>query len=49
MRICLGTLNDAKTDIKELYAWEFNGPFLRDFAGNAPRGKRDAGALERIN
>ncbi len=42
----LGTLADARTSIEELYAWEFNGPFLRDFAGRAPEGKRDAGALE---
>jgi len=48
LRISLGTLKDAKTDIDELYAWEFNGPFLYDFTGNKPRGKRDAGALERV-
>lgn len=46
LRICLGTLADSKTDIGELYAWQFNGPFLRDFAGRQPVGKRDAGALE---
>jgi hypothetical protein len=48
MRIALGTLKDAKTDIRELYAWQFNGPFLRDFTGRKPRNKRDAGALEGI-
>lgn len=47
MRISLGTLKDAKTDIDELYAWEFDGPFLKDFAGRYPKGKRDAGALEK--
>jgi len=47
MRISKGTLADAKTTIDELYKWEFNGPFLRDFAGNEPIGKRDAGALEK--
>ena len=47
LRISLGTLADAKTDIDELYAWEFDGPFLRDFAGRQPKGKRDAGALEK--
>ncbi len=47
LRICLGTLADSKTDIDELYAWEFYGPFLRDFAGRDPKGKRDAGALEK--
>jgi VCBS repeat-containing protein len=49
LRISLGTLKDAKTDIQELYAWEFDGPFLRDFAGRKPRGKRDAGALELVD
>ena len=49
LRISLGTLQDAKTDIKELYAWQFDGPFLRDFAGHRPQGKRDAGALEKID
>ena len=46
LRIALGTLADSKTTIEELYAWQFNGPFLRDFCGNAPVGKRDAGAIE---
>jgi hypothetical protein len=47
MRISKGTLADAKTTIDELYKWEFNGPFLRDFAGNESVGNRDAGALEK--
>jgi len=47
LRISKGTLNDAETTIKELYEWEFNGPFLRDFLGNSSTGsRRDAGALE---
>jgi hypothetical protein len=46
LRVCRGTLADAKTTIEELYAWEFDGPFLKDFCGNAPTGARDAGALE---
>jgi hypothetical protein len=46
LRVCRGTLADARTTIDELYEWEFNGPFLRDFAGKDPVGKRDAGALE---
>jgi len=47
LRVSRGTLADARTTIEELYAWQFDGPFLRDFAGHAPRGKkRDAGALE---
>jgi hypothetical protein len=45
-RIALGTLADAKTTIEELYAWQFDGPFLRDFCGNDPVGRRDAGAIE---
>lgn len=49
LRICLGTLEDAGTDIDELYTWQFHGPFLRDFMGNLPRGKRDAGAIEKID
>ncbi len=47
VRISKGTLADAKTTIDELYKWEFDGPFLHDFAGNLPIGKHDAGALER--
>ena len=47
LRVSKGMLKDAKTTIEELYAWEFNGPFLKDFAGNAPQGKRDAGAIEK--
>jgi len=47
IRISKGTLAAAKTTIEELYKWEFSGPFLHDFAGNEPIGKRDAGALEK--
>jgi hypothetical protein len=46
LRVARGTLADARTTIEELYAWQFDGPFLRDFAGRKPVGKRDAGALE---
>jgi hypothetical protein len=46
LRVSRGTLADAETDIAELYEWEFNGPFLRDFTGKEPVGRRDAGALE---
>jgi len=49
MRIALGSLSDARTTIGELHAWQFDGPFLRDFAGRAPVGAgRDAGAVERV-
>ena len=34
LRISRGTLKDAETTIDELYKWEFDGPFLRDFFGN---------------
>jgi hypothetical protein len=47
LRIARTTLGESKTSIEELYDWEFDGPFLRDFAGKSPTGKcRDAGALE---
>ena len=48
MRVCHATLEDAKTTIGELYAWQFtHGPHLFDMRGQEPRGKRrDAGALE---
>jgi hypothetical protein len=47
LRISKGTLSDARTSIDELYRWELNGPFLRDFTGKLPLGKRrDAGAIE---
>ncbi len=46
MRVCHGTLADAKTDIAELYAWQTSGPFKRDFTGKEPNGRRDIGAIE---
>ncbi len=47
LRVSRGTLEDARTTIEELYAWQFDGPFLHDFFGNHPSGaKRDAGAIE---
>jgi hypothetical protein len=48
LRVSRGSLADAETNISELYAWEFNGPHLKDFAGRAPaRGqRRTVGALE---
>lgn len=50
LRIAQGTLADADTTIDELYSWEFDGPFLRDFAGHKPSGaRRDAGALEKTD
>lgn len=46
MRVARGTLAEARTTIGELYAWQFDGPQYRDFAGNSRRANRnDAGAL----
>jgi len=50
LRIAQGTLADADTTIEELYAWELDGPFLRDFTGHKPAGtRRAAGAIEKID
>jgi len=47
LRITRSTLAESKTKIEELYDWEFDGPFLRDFAGKTPgAGGRDAGAFQ---
>jgi len=47
LRVARGTLADSKTTITELYAWEFNGPWGRDFCGQLTQnGKRDAGAIQ---
>ncbi len=48
MRVCQATLEDAKTSIEELYAWQYvNGPALFDMRGQKAKGeRRDAGALE---
>ena len=47
MRIARGTLADAKTTIDELYAWEFDGPFLYDFTGRKrPADGGEAGAID---
>jgi hypothetical protein len=47
MRLARGTLADSKTTIDELYAWEFNGPFLDDFTGRRrPANGGCAGAID---
>ena len=46
MRISLGTLADARTDIDELYAWQFAGPHRRDFVGAEADERREAGAIQ---
>lgn len=50
LRLAHGTLADADTTIEELYAWEFDGPSLRDFVGRKPSdARRDAGAIEMVD
>jgi hypothetical protein len=47
LRIARSTLADSKTTIEELYAWEFNGPFLQDFTGRRrPADGGCAGAID---
>jgi len=47
LRVSRGSLADAFTTIEELYAWQFEGPMLRDFAGKPRNFKAGAaGALE---
>ncbi|NOY83112.1 MAG: hypothetical protein GXP31_19115 [Kiritimatiellaeota bacterium] len=49
LRVSRGTLAQAETTIEELYDWEFNGPFLKDFYGRPTLGKaRDTGAIEYV-
>jgi hypothetical protein len=45
MQIARGTLADSKTTMQELYAWEFQGPFLDDFVGRHRESGAAAGAL----
>jgi hypothetical protein len=46
LRVCRSTLAESRTDIDELYAWAFNGPFLHDFCGTRREGAKTAGAIE---
>ena len=49
LRIARGTLADSKTTIDELHAWQFNGPFLRDFTGRKrPADGGAAGAIDAV-
>ena len=49
LRLARGTLADSKTSIRELYAWEFHGPFLEDFTGRPrPADGGYAGAIEGV-
>lgn len=45
LRVVRGTLADAKTTIRELRAWQFEGPQFRDFGGSQRRQAGAAGAL----
>jgi hypothetical protein len=45
LRVAQGTLEESQTSIEELYAWQFDGPQFRDFAGNDRRVRNAAGAL----
>jgi hypothetical protein len=47
LRLARGSLADSKTTVEELYAWEFNGPFLDDFTGRKrPADGGCAGAID---
>jgi hypothetical protein len=47
LRLARGTLADSKTTIEELYAWQFHGPFLQDFANQPrPADGGNAGAID---
>ena len=47
VRLSQGSFADSETTIEELYEWQFNGPFLKDFFGSDPKGaRRDVGAIE---
>jgi hypothetical protein len=45
LRVSRGTLADARTTIEELYAWQFDGPFLKYFDGSKRIGGGAAGAV----
>lgn len=48
LRISRGTLNDAETTIEELYTWELDGPFLKDFYGRPVASKLESPMSLRI-
>jgi hypothetical protein len=45
MRVAQGTLEQARTDIDEIYAWFTDGPWRKDMLGRRPKARRDAGAI----
>ncbi len=44
-RVATTSFADAASSYDELYAWEFDGPAVRDFGGRLVVGPRDAGAV----
>ncbi|MCL1910564.1 MAG: LamG domain-containing protein, partial [Kiritimatiellaeota bacterium] len=46
LRIALSSLEQSRTTIDELVAWQFDGPHLRDFTGKKSTPSRPAGALD---
>jgi concanavalin A-like lectin/glucanase superfamily protein len=46
LRVAGSCFAESDTTFEELYAWEFDGPATRDFAGTRIVGPRDAGALQ---
>lgn len=46
LRVAKGSFDDGETSYDELYAWEFDGPGVRDFIWQLVSGARDAGALQ---
>jgi len=46
LRLALSSLEQSHTTIEELFAWQFDGPFLRDFTGKKMSPTRPAGALD---
>ena len=46
LRVALSSLAQSRTTIEELYAWQFDGPHLRDFTGKTFSPNRPAGALD---
>jgi hypothetical protein len=46
LRVSKGSLKDAETTIGELYSWQFDGPFLKDYYGKSNGKARDVGAIE---
>jgi len=46
LRVARSSFAESDTSLEELYAWEFDGPAVRDFIGKKVSGPRDAGAIQ---